>query len=78
MRLFKIKGPYITLGQFIKVEDFVSSGGMVKNFLIDAKIKLNGSKENRRGKKIYPNDQLEIEGQLYKFVNDWIYSFKKF
>lgn len=78
MEVFKIKGEFITLGQFIKVESFVSSGGMVKIFLEEAKIKLNGVNENRRGKKIYPNDLLEINGKFYKFINGWVCYIKKF
>lgn len=70
MEKFVIKGEYITLGQFIKASNLVSSGGMVKPFLEDNLILLNNQEENRRGKKIYAGDKLQVVGKLYMFVND--------
>ncbi|MFA5719835.1 MAG: RNA-binding S4 domain-containing protein, partial [Acholeplasmataceae bacterium] len=58
MEHFKIKGAYITLGQFVKAASLVSSGGMVKHFLEENVILLNGVEENKRGKKLYPKDVL--------------------
>jgi ribosome-associated protein len=29
------------------------------------KIQVNGEKEDRRGRKLYPNDVIEIEGKTY-------------
>lgn len=68
MEKFKIKGPYITLGQFVKAINLVSSGGMEKAFLQEATIIYNGEKENRRGKKIYPKDRVIINGTPYEFI----------
>lgn len=68
MQKFVIKGEFITLGQFIKVTGLVSSGGMVKHYLEETNILLNGIKENRRNKKIYPKDELTIQGKVYLFV----------
>lgn len=65
---YVIKGDYITLGAFLKSEDFIYSGGMAKEFIENNKISLNGQKENKRGKKIYPNDKLTINGKEYLFV----------
>lgn len=65
---YVIKKDYITLGQFLKVEDFVYSGGMVKNFLEKNKIYLNEKREIRRGKKIYPQDKLTINEKEYLFI----------
>lgn len=67
MMKFIIEGDYITLGQFLKSEDFVYSGGMVKHFLENNEIYLNGQKENRKGKKIYPKDKLTINKKEYLF-----------
>jgi len=58
---------YITLGQLLKLTDAVDSGGQVKAFLADAHILVNGEEENRRGKKLYPEDRVEING-LHSFV----------
>ncbi len=68
MKEFKLKSEYITLGQLIKVLGLISSGGMVKMFLEDNLITLNGEKENRRGKKLFKGDQLVIKGNAYLIV----------
>lgn len=52
----------ITLGQLIKYMDLVGSGGEVRYFLAEHKVIVNGEKETRRGRKLHPGDQLEIEG----------------
>lgn len=62
MKTIPIHGDYITLGQFLKVTDCVSTGGQVKIFLEETDIKVNGLQENRRGKKLYPNDVVAIGG----------------
>jgi len=56
-----IDTPYITLGQVVKLVGAVDTGGNVKWFLAEHEIKVNGELENRRGKKLYPGDQIEIE-----------------
>lgn len=68
MEKFTIKSSYITLGQFIKASNIVSSGGMVKPFLLEGTILLNGEEEKRRGKKIYPGDILSVNGITYLFT----------
>jgi len=51
---------YITLGQLLKFENIVESGGHVKDFLSTETIYVNDVLENRRGKKLYPNDVIKI------------------
>lgn len=58
----EISTEYITLGQLIKLANIFESGGMVKAFLQDEGAIVNGSREHRRGRKLYPNDVVEIEG----------------
>ncbi|MCV2231457.1 RNA-binding S4 domain-containing protein [Acholeplasma manati] len=71
MKTFKIEGvEFITLGQFVKVAGLVSTGGMVKPFLEETKILYNGEPENRRGKKIYPKDKVQIGKDVYIFEHD--------
>lgn len=71
MKTFKIEGSdFITLGQFVKAAGYVSTGGMVKPFLEETKILYNGEPENRRGKKIYPKDKVQIEQTVYLFEHD--------
>ena len=65
MEQVKIKDEYITLGQLLKIVDLVSSGGETKIFLSDNKILVNGKEDNRRGKKLYKDDVVEILGVSY-------------
>ena len=66
MKEVKIDSEFITLGQFLKCIDLVSSGGEVREFLTDSKITVNGETENRRGKKLYRNDLICINDEQYK------------
>ncbi|WP_167387724.1 S4 domain-containing protein YaaA [Apilactobacillus timberlakei] len=55
-----ISTEYITLGQLLKEEDVVSSGGQAKWYLKDNQVMLNDEPENRRGKKLYDGDNVEV------------------
>ena len=61
----KIKDEFITLGQFIKILDLISSGGEAKSFLLDANIKINNKADNRRGRKLYKGDLVVINSKQY-------------
>jgi len=56
-----IKDDYITLGQLLKKENIVGSGGEVKIFLAEIPIYVNEQLNNQRGKKLYVNDIIKIE-----------------
>jgi ribosome-associated protein len=58
----KIEGPFITLGQLLKKLDVIDSGGQAKHFLQEYEVKVNNEVEWRRGRKIYPQDIVEIAG----------------
>jgi len=62
----KIESEYITLGQFLKVADIISSGGEAKTFLACNRILINNEEDNRRGRKLYKDDIVEIDGKRYK------------
>ena len=62
----KIKNEFITLGQFIKIIDLISSGGEAKAFLLNNQIFVNGELESRRGKKLYKGDEVVIQNKYYK------------
>jgi len=53
---------FITLGQLLKLLKIVSTGGEVKSFLKSNTITVNGINENRRGRKLYKGNVIEIEG----------------
>ncbi|WP_018659069.1 S4 domain-containing protein YaaA [Allofustis seminis] len=55
-----INREYITLGQFLKMTDIISSGGMAKAYLQMMPVLLNGEEERRRGKKLYPGDEIVV------------------
>lgn len=61
----KIRNDYITLGQFLKLKDFIQSGGEAKAALQELEITVNGVVENRRGRKLYSGDQVVIEGHAF-------------
>ena len=62
MKPIEISTEYITLGQFLKLADCISTGGQAKPFLQETSIKVNGEAENRRGRKLYDGDQIVVEG----------------
>lgn len=59
---------YITLGQLLKITDFVSSGGEAKLALQELEITVNGEYENRRGRKLYDGDVIVIDGNEFLLV----------
>jgi len=56
-----IQTEFIQLGQFIKLANIFESGGMIKNFLQEQGVIVNGEHETRRGRKLYPGDEVVIE-----------------
>lgn len=56
---------YITLGQFIKLLNIFDSGGMIKHFLQDEGVLVNGELDKRRGRKLYEGDEVELNGQSF-------------
>lgn len=62
----KITTEYITLGQLLKITDWISSGGEAKVAVKTLSIYVNGEKEDRRGRKLYPNDKIQIENKTYE------------
>ncbi|PYI52379.1 S4 domain-containing protein YaaA [Paenibacillus flagellatus] len=62
MKPIEITTDYITLGQFLKLADCISTGGQAKPFLAETSVLVNGELDNRRGRKLYANDRVEVEG----------------
>ncbi|MDF9824330.1 ribosome-associated protein [Breznakia sp. PF5-3] len=61
-----INTEYVTLGQFLKMTDFISSGGEAKFAVKELHITVNGEAENRRGRKLYKTDIIKIEDQTFE------------
>ncbi len=66
MDTLKITTEYITLQQLLKIEDIISSGGEAKYFLANNQVFVNNEPENRRGRKLYPNDVIKVSGKEFK------------
>lgn len=56
----------ITLQQFIKIHDFVSSTGASKYFILEHEVKVNGEVEKRRGRKLMIGDIVSVDGVEFK------------
>lgn len=70
MKKLYIDSEFITLTQFLKIESYISSGGEAKYFLAEEEVYLNGELENRRGKKLYHNDVILVQGLEYQIIHE--------
>jgi ribosome-associated protein len=61
----KISSEYITLAQFLKKVNIISSGGEAKIFLSSEQVYVNGQRDERRGRKLYAGDTIQIFGKKY-------------
>ena len=55
-----ITNDLITLGQLLKELSLISSGGMAKHYLNEHLVLVNDEVENRRGRKLYPQDRVNF------------------
>lgn len=62
MKEVSISTENITLGQLLKLAGVIDTGGAVKSFLSENEVLVNGIPENRRGKKLYHDDEVVIKG----------------
>lgn len=69
MEIIKIKDEHIKLGQLLKLAGLVDSGVDAKMEIQEGFVKVNGEVEIQRGKKIYPGDVIEFDGQQVKVEN---------
>ncbi|NMB10398.1 MAG: S4 domain-containing protein YaaA [Tissierellia bacterium] len=61
----KIDTEFIKLEQLLKLASIVDSGGIAKMIIQDELIKVNGEIETRRGRKLYPGDIVEYQGEIF-------------
>lgn len=61
-----IKTEFIKLGQLLKLVGVISNGSEAKDFLEDNIVYVNGEKEQRRGRKIYPGYIVNIDEMVVK------------
>lgn len=68
MKEIKIKDEFIKLGQLLKLAGLVSSGIEAKIVITEGEVLYNGEVETRRGKKVYPGDTVEFDGETVKVI----------
>ncbi|MBU9710608.1 S4 domain-containing protein YaaA [Evansella tamaricis] len=57
----QIQEDFITLGQVLKEVGIIGTGGAAKWYLQENPVHVNNEEENRRGRKLFPGDQVQIE-----------------
>jgi S4 domain protein YaaA len=65
MQTIKINTEFITLGQFLKIVDLISSGGAAKFFLKENEVYVNEELESRRGRKLYKDYKIKVFDKEY-------------
>ncbi len=58
-RIVKINTSPVELYKILKFESIASSGGEAKYMIVEGFVKVNGTIETRKRKKIYPGDIIE-------------------
>lgn len=66
MEIVKLREDYIKLGQALKVTGLVESGVDAKYVIQEGKVKVNGTTELQRGKKLYDGDIVEYNNESIK------------
>lgn len=62
-KIVTITDEFITLGQFLKHVDVITTGGQAKWYLQEYAVYVDGELENRRGRKLYPGSLVELPGE---------------
>lgn len=68
MEKIVLRDEYIKLGQALKATNLVSSGVEAKFVIQDGLVKVNGSVEMQRGKKLYDGDVVTFEGHTIQIT----------
>ncbi|VDG20909.1 S4 domain-containing protein YaaA [Lactiplantibacillus mudanjiangensis] len=63
MQTVRINALFITLGQLLKEESIIESGGQAKWFLRENTVLVNDEPEDRRGRKLYSDDTVTVTGE---------------
>ena len=57
--------PFITLGILLKITGVIDTGGQAKFFLSENTVLVNGEEENRRGRKLYHGDLIQVQDKSF-------------
>ena len=66
MEEIKIRDEFIKLGQLLKLADMVQDGVEAKYVITDGLVKVNGSVEYQRGKKLHAGDEVTYQGETIR------------
>ena len=56
---------FITLNEFLKLVNIISTGGQAKWYLQENEVYVNDELESRRGRKLYPGMKVRVEGSTF-------------
>lgn len=70
MEAIQINDEFIKLGQAMKLAGMVDSGVDAKFLIQDGQVKVNGEVDTRRGRKLYPQDVFEYQGQEVTVIGE--------
>lgn len=70
MKEITINSEFIKLDQFLKWAEIASTGGEAKALIIDGDVKINGTVEFSRGKKLFVGDIIEVQQKQFKIVKE--------
>lgn len=68
MKQIKISTEFVTLGQFLKLANLIQTGGEAKFYLKENRVIVDGEEDNRRGRKLYSGNIVEVENQTFEIV----------
>lgn len=66
MEIIKLRDEFIKLGQALKATGLVESGVDAKMVILDGQVKVNGTVELQRGKKLHAGDVVEYDGETIR------------
>ena len=67
-RTIRITTKFITLGQLLKLASIISNGGQAKGYLLENEVLVNGTPDQRRGRKLRPGDEIETSNLRVKII----------
>lgn len=65
----EIDTEFIKLDSLLKLANLVMSGGEAKQVIQDGMVTVNGQTETRRGRKLYPGDEVAIADQRVSIIS---------
>jgi ribosome-associated protein len=68
MHQIKLREEYIKLGQALKAAGLVDSGVEAKEEILDGNVKVNGTVEIQRGKKLHDGDIVDYNGEQIQVI----------